>query len=146
MGDQIEYRPPTDSGKEIIDASLNPKALAPLELAVTTIEFFSVLQFLQRRFLMNFRMNLYNQKYKIRAHNFYCCLTDLMSPILLRFFLQHFKVAKNRPSAGDETHRTHPFLSYLHFLFDWLSKTQIRLMPRKNRKRRDGAAKKMTKS
>ena len=45
MGDQIEYRPPTDSGKGIIDASLNPKALAPSELAVTTIEFFSVLFF-----------------------------------------------------------------------------------------------------
>ena len=42
MGDQIEYRPPTDSGKGIIDASLNPKALAPSELAVITIEFFSV--------------------------------------------------------------------------------------------------------
>ena len=45
MGDQIEYRPPTDSAKGIIDASLNPKALAPSELAVITIEFFSVLFF-----------------------------------------------------------------------------------------------------
>ena len=38
MGDQIEYRPPTDSGNGTIDSSENPSALAPSELAVITIE------------------------------------------------------------------------------------------------------------
>ena len=45
IGDQIEYRPPTDSGNGTIDAWANPRALAPSALAVMTIEFLSVLFF-----------------------------------------------------------------------------------------------------
>jgi hypothetical protein len=45
IGDQIEYRPPTDSGNGTIDGLANPKALAPSELAVITIELLSVLFF-----------------------------------------------------------------------------------------------------
>ena len=45
IGDQIEYRPPIDSGNSKIDRSSNPIALAPSELAVITNVFLSVLFF-----------------------------------------------------------------------------------------------------
>ena len=88
MGDQIEYRPPTDSGNGTIEDWAKPKALAPSELAVMTIAFLSVLFFPSH--LRQVRVSSVDRDFEAKIYKFF-------------WPIKGFTIALNSSLSGPDT-------------------------------------------